>query len=177
MCGRAVSATLSSCIKVMTSTNYVHFLLSISPVSSGCGRYGQHYAIICLFDPDISRIIERQGLRHGFSTTIPSYDDCLEVSLILFVLSAVTMLSHRSCWIRDPSQHSALASEIDAQSTAYYSTARLWDDGIIRPIDTRDTLGLALSLSHRGSGAKHGSSLAESTTWDGQGRGFGVFRM
>ncbi|KAI5117986.1 hypothetical protein M0805_004483, partial [Coniferiporia weirii] len=38
---------------------------------------------------------------------------------------------------KDPSQHSALEAEIEAQSSAYYSTARLWDDGIIRPVDTR----------------------------------------
>lgn len=29
----------------------------------------------------------------------------------------------------------------------YYATARLWDDGIIDPIDTRHVLGLALSAS------------------------------
>ena len=34
------------------------------------------------------------------------------------------------------------------ESSAMYSTARLWDDGIIDPRDTRDTLGLALSLSY-----------------------------
>jgi 3-methylcrotonyl-CoA carboxylase beta subunit len=30
------------------------------------------------------------------------------------------------------------------ESSAYYSTARLWDDGIIDPANTRDVLGLAL---------------------------------
>ena len=33
------------------------------------------------------------------------------------------------------------------QSTAYYSTARLWDDGIIDPADTRTVLGLALAAA------------------------------
>lgn len=33
------------------------------------------------------------------------------------------------------------------ESNAYYSTARLWDDGIIDPVDTRATLGLAISAS------------------------------
>ncbi|KAI5114998.1 hypothetical protein M0805_000807, partial [Coniferiporia weirii] len=71
---------------------------------------------------------------------------------------------------------------IEAQSSAYYSTARLWDDGIIRPVDTRDTLGLALALSYkngargRGRGQLRGAAPV-STTWDGEGRGFGVFRM
>ncbi len=34
------------------------------------------------------------------------------------------------------------------ESSAYYSSARLWDDGIIDPKDTRDVLGLALAVTH-----------------------------
>lgn len=37
--------------------------------------------------------------------------------------------------------------QFDRQSSAYYSTARLWDDGIIDPAHTRDVLGLAISAS------------------------------
>ncbi|WOR14658.1 carboxyl transferase domain-containing protein [Hyphomonas sp. FCG-A18] len=44
----------------------------------------------------------------------------------------------------------------------YYSTARLWDDGIIDPADTRRVLGLALAASLN-------APMGE--------RGFGVFRM
>ena len=33
----------------------------------------------------------------------------------------------------------------EAQGSAYYSTARLWDDGVIDPLDTRTAIGLALS--------------------------------
>ena len=33
----------------------------------------------------------------------------------------------------------------ETESSAYYSTARLWDDGIIEPADTRDVLGLSLA--------------------------------
>ena len=35
----------------------------------------------------------------------------------------------------------------DKDSNAYYSTARLWDDGILDPAQTRDVLGLALSVA------------------------------
>jgi 3-methylcrotonyl-CoA carboxylase beta subunit len=35
----------------------------------------------------------------------------------------------------------------DKESSAYYSTARLWDDGIIDPADTRRVLALGLSAS------------------------------
>jgi 3-methylcrotonyl-CoA carboxylase beta subunit len=38
-------------------------------------------------------------------------------------------------------------AQYEAQSTSYYSTARLWDDGIILPSDTRKVLGLSLMVS------------------------------
>jgi len=48
------------------------------------------------------------------------------------------------------------------ESSAYYSTARLWDDGIIDPVDTRKILGLAIAMSLNTPIAEHK---------------FGVFRM
>ncbi|MFY9714286.1 MAG: carboxyl transferase domain-containing protein [Microbacterium sp.] len=50
----------------------------------------------------------------------------------------------------------------DTQGSPYYSTARLWDDGIIEPGQTRDVLGLALDVIMR-------------TPFDQP--GYGVFRM
>lgn len=37
---------------------------------------------------------------------------------------------------------------MDEESTALFATARLWDDGIIDPRDTRDVLGICLSTTH-----------------------------
>jgi 3-methylcrotonyl-CoA carboxylase beta subunit len=37
--------------------------------------------------------------------------------------------------------------QFEQQSDPYYATARLWDDGIIEPGQTRDVLGLCLALS------------------------------
>ena len=37
--------------------------------------------------------------------------------------------------------------QFEEQSDPYYATARLWDDGIIEPGQTRDVLGLCLSLA------------------------------
>jgi 3-methylcrotonyl-CoA carboxylase beta subunit len=37
--------------------------------------------------------------------------------------------------------------QYESQGNPYYSTARLWDDGVIDPLDTRMTLGLALSAA------------------------------
>ena len=40
-----------------------------------------------------------------------------------------------------------LRAQYDTQGHPYYASARLWDDGIIDPADTRRVLGLALSAS------------------------------
>ncbi len=40
----------------------------------------------------------------------------------------------------------ALRQRLDAESTALFGTARLWDDGIIDPRDTRRILGLCLAI-------------------------------
>jgi len=53
--------------------------------------------------------------------------------------------------------------EYDFQSSSLFSTARLWDDGIIEPKDTRTVLGLALAAATR-------SAKVSDTK-------FGVFRM
>ncbi len=52
--------------------------------------------------------------------------------------------------------------QYEAQGNPYYATARLWDDGIIDPADTRTALGLALSTTAN-------APLADV--------GYGVFRM
>jgi acetyl-CoA carboxylase carboxyltransferase component len=52
----------------------------------------------------------------------------------------------------------------EKESNAYYSTANLWDDGIIDPAKTRDILGLAISVSLNG--PIHSGP-----------QGFGIFRM
>jgi acetyl-CoA carboxylase carboxyltransferase component len=48
------------------------------------------------------------------------------------------------------------------EGSAYFSTARLWDDGIIAPTDTREALALAISMSLNAPIPEHN---------------FGVFRM
>jgi 3-methylcrotonyl-CoA carboxylase beta subunit len=55
-----------------------------------------------------------------------------------------------------------IRAQYEAQGHPYYATARLWDDGVIDPADTRQVLGLALSAS--------ANAPAEPTK-------FGIFRM
>jgi 3-methylcrotonyl-CoA carboxylase beta subunit len=55
-----------------------------------------------------------------------------------------------------------IRAQYDAQGSPYYSTARLWDDGVIDPVDTRRVLGMGLAA------AAHAPIEAPS---------YGVFRM
>ncbi|MFB8248118.1 carboxyl transferase domain-containing protein [Streptomyces sp. NPDC055952] len=55
-----------------------------------------------------------------------------------------------------------IRAQYERQGSAYYATARLWDDGVIDPMDTRQVLGLALT------------ACANAPLGDPQ---FGVFRM
>ena len=59
----------------------------------------------------------------------------------------------------------ALKDRIDRESEAVFSSARLWDDGVIPPAQTRRVLGLSLAAALGGKG-------------DGDVKTrFGVFRM
>ncbi len=42
-----------------------------------------------------------------------------------------------------------IRSQYEEQSDPYYATSRLWDDGLISPLATRDALGLVLALAAR----------------------------
>jgi acetyl-CoA carboxylase carboxyltransferase component len=55
-----------------------------------------------------------------------------------------------------------ILEKYENEGNPYHSTARLWDDGVIDPVDTRQVLGLALSVVLN-------SALEEQQ--------FGVFRM
>ena len=47
---------------------------------------------------------------------------------------------------RDKLQETIL-NKYEEEGSAYFSTARLWDDGIIDPVDTRKIIGLSIAIS------------------------------
>jgi len=55
-----------------------------------------------------------------------------------------------------------IMDKYDQEGSAYFSTARLWDDGIIDPVDTRKIVAMGISMSLN-------NKFPE--------RKFGVFRM
>jgi acetyl-CoA carboxylase carboxyltransferase component len=50
----------------------------------------------------------------------------------------------------DKMQRAFVEHQIESESLASYTSARLYDDGIIDPRDTRTVLGMALSACHSG---------------------------
>ena len=67
-------------------------------------------------------------------------------------------------WSKDEEEafKSPIREQYERQGHPYYATARLWDDGVIDPAETRRVLGLALAIAMK--------APAEETR-------FGVFRM
>lgn len=68
-----------------------------------------------------------------------------------------TLTSDQVDQIRAP-----IIEKFEKEGSPYYSTARLWDDGIIDPIDTRKVLGLSLQIASNNPGGD---------------TKFGIFRM
>jgi acetyl-CoA carboxylase carboxyltransferase component len=63
----------------------------------------------------------------------------------------------------DAQRTAAIEAQIEREAHSFYVSARIYDDGVIDPRDTRSALGMALSAVH--------SNVVEGR------RGFGVFRM
>ena len=59
-----------------------------------------------------------------------------------------------------------ILKRFEEEGSAYYSSARLWDDGVINPKDTRRFLGLSLSVATQKAGRNPRTSSP-----------FGIFRM
>ena len=80
--------------------------------------------------------------------------------------ASVLATVHRDAASWSPEQAEAFKAPVrqnyEDEGNPYYATARLWDDGVIDPAQTRDVLGLA---------------LAATLNAPVEDRGFGVFRM
>jgi 3-methylcrotonyl-CoA carboxylase beta subunit len=78
------------------------------------------------------------------------------------VIRTARAMGIRTVAVYSDADAKALYARQADEDNPYYVTARLWDDGIVDPAQTRDVLGLAFS-------ACAGVPVEE--------RGFGVFRM
>lgn len=65
-----------------------------------------------------------------------------EVKLRQLALHGETLSPEQIAQIREP-----VLEDYRNQSSAYYSTSKLWDDGILDPVDTRNALGIGISAA------------------------------
>jgi len=65
-----------------------------------------------------------------------------DIKLRQLRLQGETLTMQEIAEIREP-----ILEEDRRQSSAYYSTSEIWDDGLLDPVDTRNALGVALSAA------------------------------
>ena len=94
-------------------------------------------ALVPSMDEDVAEIfhktLEKQGIKFSLSTKVES-----------------------------ASINNEIVEQFDKEGSPYYATARLWDDGIIDPADTRNVLAASISYT------------LNATKKNGK---FGIFRM
>ena len=88
-----------------------------------------------------------------------------QAGMVLASVRRRSLEARGESWSADEERHftEQMLIDYDLQSQPYYASARLWDDGIIDPVDTRRVLGLGLS-------AARNAPLPDELP-------FGVFRM
>ncbi len=121
--------------------------------SSGAGNYGmcgRAYSPRLLFMWPNSRISVMGGEQAA--------NTLLTVKLDQLRREARTMTKEEQAEFMRPT-----LEKYDLESSCYYSTARLWDDGVLDPLETRTALALGIAASLNG-------GIAPAST-------FGVFRM
>ncbi len=118
------------------ATANVPKLTVVVGASNGAGNYGmcgRAYSPRFLFMWPNSRISVMGG-EQAASTL-------LTVKLQQLEARGETMTAEQQQQLTAP-----VLAKYETESSAYYSTARLWDDGILDPVDTRDVLGLTLAV-------------------------------
>jgi 3-methylcrotonyl-CoA carboxylase beta subunit len=70
-----------------------------------------------------------------------------QAASVLTQIKTAAMKKQGEDWPEDEAKafQAQMTERYEAEASPYFSTARLWDDGIIDPADTREVLGLALS--------------------------------
>ena len=72
-----------------------------------------------------------------------------QASLVLTTVKREGMEAREESWSErdEKNYHRQIARQYNKQGHPYYASARLWDDGVIDPVETRAVLTLALSAS------------------------------
>ena len=72
-----------------------------------------------------------------------------QAASVLATVKREAMEAKGETWSKEEEEafRAPVRASYEAEGDPYFATARLWDDGIIDPVQTRDVLGLAISAS------------------------------
>ena len=148
---RGIAKDGAKMVTAVSTTRVPKFTVMIG-ASNGAGNYGmcgRAFSPRLLFLWPNSRISVMGGEQAA--------SVLLQVKLAQYAKEGRTMGEEEQAAFRRP-----VLDKYEREGSPYYSTARLWDDGVIDPLDTRAVLGLGLAAAQ--------NRPPEDT-------GFGIFRM
>ncbi len=144
-------------IPLLFLQNIMGFMVGRDAEASGIARDGAKMvaAVSCARVPKLTVIVGGSYGAGNYGMCGRAYDPRLlwtwpnaRIS-VMGGEQAATVLGAVGASDRDPAEVEALRERIraqyDEQGSPYHASARLWDDGVIDPLDTRDVLGLALA--------------------------------
>ncbi|OLT04620.1 acetyl-CoA carboxylase carboxyltransferase subunit [Pseudonocardia sp. CNS-004] len=139
-------------INVVTNSTVPHLTITMAS-SFGAGNYGMSGRA---FDPRL--IFAWPGAKLAVM-------GAAQLAGVMSIVGRASAAARGTPFDEDADRRrtAAIEAQIEAESDAFFVTARLYDDGIVDPRDTRTVLGMSLSAVH-------------SNRVEGR-RGFGVFRM
>jgi 3-methylcrotonyl-CoA carboxylase beta subunit len=76
-----------------------------------------------------------------------------QAAAVLATIKRDAMEARNEAWSADEEAafKAPVRARYEAEGDPYHATARLWDDGIVDPVQTRDVLGLAFAITLHGS--------------------------
>jgi 3-methylcrotonyl-CoA carboxylase beta subunit len=72
-----------------------------------------------------------------------------QAASVLATVRREAMVARKETWSKQAEEafKAPIREAYETEGDPYYATARLWDDGVIDPAQTRDVLGLSLSAA------------------------------
>jgi 3-methylcrotonyl-CoA carboxylase beta subunit len=153
-------------IPILFLQNITGFMVGSKVESEGIAKNGAKLvtAVACAKVPKITVIIGGSYGAGNYAMCGRAYDPRFlflwpnakiavmggeQAASVLAQVTKAKKLKHGETWTDEDEQafKAPFLHQYHQQSSAYYSTARLWDDGIIDPIDTRTMIALSLSAT------------------------------
>lgn len=97
----------------------------------------------------LAQIEKANKKKQGVKVKFTGVEMDLYLSLIVLPKNGTYIYKLVSQWIAEGEEKfkAKVVEAYEREGSAYYSTARLWDDGIIDPADTRKVIGFCISAS------------------------------